>query len=64
MTAIIVPIKGVDPRSGITPLRELAEQLQDLVTIVHDQPYDCQFQTESGLTTLPYAFRLTPSELP
>ena len=63
MTAIIIPIKGVNPFTGIISLQELAEQLQEIVDIVHDQPYDCQLTTEAALTVLPHAFRLNPTNL-
>ena len=63
MTAIIIPIKGVNPFTGIISLQELAEQLQEIVDIVHDQPYDCQLTTEPGYTVIPHAFRLNPTNL-
>ena len=63
MTAIIIPIKGVNPFTGVISLRELAEQLQEIVDIVHNQPYDCQLTTEAGLTVNPHAFRLNPTNL-
>ena len=63
MSAITIPIRGVNKFTGVIPLKELAEQLQELVDLVHDQPYDCRLATEAGYTVIPATFQLDPTNL-